>query len=115
MYNKQLTQQGALNYPSGLSDPASQATATTIADFTFIVNKNKTVASTAKHPARNPEALVYINKLTIAQSMNLQSPKVEALELKADYKIQFTADTASTQNAEKSIQTDRIAATYVTT
>ena len=34
----------AINYLSGLTDPSTEISATTVADYTFIVNKNKTVA-----------------------------------------------------------------------
>ena len=103
---------GALNYLSGLSDPASQVTATTIADFTFIVNKNKIVAkSTAKHPARNPEALVYIKQADYSSEYELTITKGGSTRTqKLTTKSSSQADTAATQNAEKSIQTDRIAA-----
>ena len=103
---------GALNYLSGLSDPASQVTATTIADFTFVVNKNKTVAkSTAKHPARNPEALIYIKQADYSSEYELTVTKGGSTRTqKLTTKSSSQADTAATQNAEKSIQTDRIAA-----
>ena len=102
---------GALNYLSGISDPASQVTATTIADFTFIVNKNKTVAkSTAKHPARNPEALVYIKQADYSSEYELTVTKGGSTRTqKLTTKSSSQADTAATQNAEQSIQTDRIA------
>ena len=103
---------GALNYLSGLSDPASQVTATTIADFTFIVNKNKVVAkSTATYPARNPEALVYIKQADYSSEYELSITKggVKRTQ-KLTTKSSSQADTAATQNAEQSIQTDRIAA-----
>lgn len=103
---------GALNYLSGISDPASQVTATTIADFTFIVNKNKTVAkSTAKHPARNPEALVYIKQADYSSEYELTVTKGGSTRTqKLTTKSSSQADTAATQTAEQSIQTDRIAA-----
>lgn len=103
---------GALNYLSGISDPASQVTATTIADFTFIVNKNKVVAkSTAKHPARNPEALVYIKQADYSSEYELTVTKGGSTRTqKLTTKSSSQADTAATQNAEQSIQTDRIAA-----
>lgn len=102
---------GALNYLSGISDPASQVTATTIADFTFIVNKNKVVAkSTAKHPARNPEALVYIKQADYSSEYELTITKGGSTRTqKLTTKSSSQADTAATQNAEQSIQTDRIA------
>jgi len=103
---------GALNYLSGISDPASQVTATTIADFTFIVNKNKIVAkSTAKHPARNPEALVYVKQADYSSEYELTVTKGgSARTQKLTTKSSSQADTAATQTAEQSIQTDRIAA-----
>jgi len=54
----------AINYLSGITDPASQITATTIADFTFIVNKTKTVAKNTSDlsAARPKEALFYVKQ-----------------------------------------------------
>ena len=43
------------------SSPSTAFSATTVADFTYLVNKNKTVAKDATvTTARNPEAMVYI-------------------------------------------------------
>tara|TARA_B100001989_G_scaffold41036_1_gene25269 strand:- start:1179 stop:3494 length:2316 start_codon:yes stop_codon:yes gene_type:complete len=55
---------GAISYLSGLTDPSKELTATTIADFTFIVNKNKVVAkdTTNKSPQRPEEALFYVRQ-----------------------------------------------------
>jgi len=54
----------AINYLSGITDPASQITATTIADYTFIVNKTKTVAKNTSDlsAARPKEALFYVKQ-----------------------------------------------------
>ena len=54
----------AINYLSGLTDPATEISATTVADYTFIVNKNKTVAkdTTNLTAARPPEALFYVKQ-----------------------------------------------------
>jgi len=51
----------AINYLSGLTDPSTQISATTIADYTFIVNKTKVVAKDTSNltPARPEEALFY--------------------------------------------------------
>ena len=50
----------AINYLAGLSDPAVDVSATTIADYTFIVNKQKTVAKgSATTPSRPTEAMFY--------------------------------------------------------
>ena len=62
-YGVERTVSGSASYLSGISDPARQLSATTVNDFTFIVNKNKTVAKmNGVSPSRNPEALVYIKK-----------------------------------------------------
>jgi hypothetical protein len=54
---------GNATYLAGLTNPAQQLTATSIADYTYIVNKNVTVQKRAdKSPKRNPEALVYVRQ-----------------------------------------------------
>ena len=51
----------AAAYLSGLTDPSTELSAVSIADTTFILNKNKVVAKdTTTSPARGPEALVYV-------------------------------------------------------
>lgn len=66
VFDKQGTQRtvtGDASYFTGLTNPAEQLTATSIADYTFIVNKNKTVTKrTDKTDSRNPEALVYVRQ-----------------------------------------------------
>ncbi len=53
----------ASSYVTGLTNPATELTAVTVADFTFLANRNKTVAKdTTTAPLRNPEGLVYIAK-----------------------------------------------------
>jgi len=59
----QRTVTGDASYFSGITDPINQLTATSIADYTFIVNKTKTVAKrAAKSEKRPPEALVYVRQ-----------------------------------------------------
>lgn len=54
---------GNAAYLAGLTNPAQQLTATSIADYTYIVNKNVTVQKRAdKSAKRNPEALVYVRQ-----------------------------------------------------
>lgn len=54
---------GNAAYLSGITDPRSQIGATTIADYTFILNKNKTVTQgTSLTPSRTPEALIYVKQ-----------------------------------------------------
>jgi hypothetical protein len=51
----------AINYLSGLTDPSTEISATTIADYTFIVNKTKVVAKDTSNltPSRPSEAMFY--------------------------------------------------------
>lgn len=50
-------------YLSGVTDPQSQIAALTVVDYTFIVNRNVTVAMGAStSPLRNPEAMIYIRQ-----------------------------------------------------
>lgn len=54
---------GDASYLAGLTSPSEQLTATSIADYTFIVNKTKTVQKrTDRSPTRNPEAMVYVRQ-----------------------------------------------------
>lgn len=54
----------AINYLSGLTDPATEISATTVADYTFIVNKNKTVTkdTTNLTASRPKEAMFYVKQ-----------------------------------------------------
>lgn len=54
----------AINYLSGLTDPSTQISATTIADYTFIVNKNTTVLKDTVNltSTRPTEAMVYVKQ-----------------------------------------------------
>ena len=54
---------GSATYLSGLTSPASELAATSVNDYTFLVNKNTTTATTSNVVAsRAPEALVYVKK-----------------------------------------------------
>ena len=54
----------AINYLSGLTNPSTQISATTIADYTFIVNKETTIAkdTTNLSAARPKEAMFYVKQ-----------------------------------------------------
>lgn len=54
----------AINYLSGLTDPATEISATTVADFTFIVNKTKVTAkdTTNLTASRPSEAMFYVKQ-----------------------------------------------------
>jgi hypothetical protein len=95
----------ATQYLSGLTDPATQITATTIADFTFIVNKTKKVKQgTETSPERPEEAMFYVKqgdyqtdyKITV----NFNGTNYTASKL--------TKDSANAGN-EEDIRTNKIA------
>lgn len=54
----------AINYLSGLTDPSTEISATTVADYTFIVNKNKVVAKDTVNltPTRPKEGMFYVKQ-----------------------------------------------------
>ena len=88
--------------------PDSAFTATTVADFTYLVNKNKVVAKgSTVTTARNPEALVYVRGGDYAN--------VYSIELKLASQSSFTevakVTTADSGHASKegNIATDKIA------
>lgn len=59
---KTVTAPNGLGYLSGLTAATDQVRALTVADYTFIVNRTKTVAATAAvFPTRPAEALVNVN------------------------------------------------------
>lgn len=59
---KTVTTPNGLGYLSGLTAPAEQVRTLTVADYTFIVNRTKTVAATtAVFPVRPAEALINVN------------------------------------------------------
>lgn len=107
---KTLTNNGT-NYLSGLTNPSTELTATTVADFTFLVNKTRTVAKTsATSPVRNPEALVHVAKADYMVTYTLNITKGGTTYTRAITTMASVQDsTAASTNAEQSIQTDRIA------
>ena len=101
----------AASYLSGLTNPSLELAAVSIADTTFIVNKNTTVAQgTATSPTRNPEALVYVRQADYSSTYRLKITKgstTETVEFATKSSTQDT--TAETQNAERGASTDLIA------
>ena len=50
-------------YLNGVTNPAQQIVATTVADYTFLLNKNKTVAKlSTKSPVTPKQALLYVKQ-----------------------------------------------------
>lgn len=107
---KSITNNGA-GYLSGLTNPRQQLTATTVADYTFLVNKTKVVAKTnTKSTSRTPEALLYVAKADYSVTYTFKITKggiVYTREITTKASTQDTTPNAAL--AEKSIQTDRIA------
>lgn len=100
----------AATYLSGITNYATDVSATTVNDYTFIVNKNETVArDTDLSGSRNPEALVYVKKGDYATDY-----KITVTKGSANYNAFYTTmnSTQSTdslvQQAENSVQTDYI-------
>jgi len=98
-------------YLSGLTDPSKELSAVSIADSTFIVNKNKVVAKgTARSPVRNPEALVYVRQADYASTYRLKLTKGGSTSTVEFATLSSTQDTtAATQAAERGASTDLIA------
>jgi len=101
----------ATSYLTGLTDPSLELAAVSIADVTFIVNKNTVVAQgTTTSPTRNPEALVYVRQADYASTYRLKLTKggsTSTVEFATKSSTQDT--TSATQNAERGASTDLIA------
>ena len=106
----------AASYLAGLSDPSKELSAVSIADTTFILNKNKVVAKdTTTSPARGPEALVYVKQADYSSTYRLKLTKgASTSTVEFATKSSTQASTALTQNAERGASTDLIA-TYLNT
>lgn len=107
----QRTVTGSLNYLNGLTNPAEQLAATTIADYTFLLNKNVVTEQHATTTSnRNPEALVYVKQgdytckyeISITIQGTTYTRSIETMG-------STQPDDATAREAERSIQTDRIA------
>jgi hypothetical protein len=104
------TVNNATTYLSGLTNPKKELAATTIADYTFLVNKNVVTAKAATTAAsRNKEALVYLKNSDYSCKYEVQITK-DGLTYTRSIETMGSAqgDNATTRQAETSIQTDRI-------
>lgn len=101
----------AASYLTGLTDPSLELAAVSIADVTFIVNKNKVVAQgTTTSPTRNPEALVYVRQADYASTYRLKLTKGGSTSTVEFATKSSTQDsTSATQAAERGASTDLIA------
>lgn len=101
----------APTYLSGLTDPSQELSAVSIADSTFIINKNVTVAQgTTTSATRTPEALVYVRQADYASTYRLKITKgASTSTVEFATKSSTQASTTDTQNAERGASTDLIA------
>lgn len=101
----------APTYLSGLTNPNEELSAVSIADATFIINKNTVVAKAATlSPSRNPEALVYVKQADYASTYRLKITKgASTSTVEFATKSSTQASTGDTQNAERGASTDLIA------
>ena len=101
----------ASSYLNGLTNPSKELAAVSIADSTFIVNKNTTVAKgTATSSTRNPEALVYVKNADYSSTYRLKVTKgANTSTVEFATKSSTQTSTSLTQNAERGASTDIIA------
>ncbi len=101
----------ASSYLNGLTDPSQELAAVSIADATFIVNKNTTVAKAATtSPTRNPEALVYVKQADYSSTYRLVITKGSSTStVEFATKSSTQSSTGAAQNAERGASTDIIA------
>jgi len=101
----------ASSYLNGLTNPSLELAAVSIADVTFIVNKNTVVAKgTTTSPTRTPEALVYVRQADYSSTYQLTITKGASTSTVEFATKSSTQDTTSaTQNAERGASTDLIA------
>ena len=101
----------ASSYLTGLTNPKKELAAVSIADNTFIVNKNTTVAKdTTTSATRNPEALVYVKNADYSSTYRLKVTKGGTTKTVEFATKSSTQDnTTNTQNAERGASTDLIA------
>ena len=101
----------AASYLAGLTDPSKELAAVSIADSTFIVNKNTVVAKgSATATTRNPEALVFVKQADYSSTYRVKLTKgVNTSTVEFATKSSTQSSTALTQDAERGASTDLIA------
>lgn len=102
---------GSAAYLAGLTNPSQEVAATTVADYTFVLNKNTVVAKDAAVSSSRPnEALLYVKQGDYRVQYTVRITKGGTVYTRSIETMSSTQDsTAATSNAERSIQTDRIA------
>ena len=101
----------ASSYLTGLTNPNKELAAVSIADSTFIVNKNTVVAKDSTvSSTRNPEALVYVKNADYSSTYRLKITKgANTSTVEFATKSSTQSSTSLTQNAERGASTDLIA------
>lgn len=101
-------------YINNLSNPKEDLAAVSIADFTYIVNKTKTIAKlSTKTAAIRKEGLVYVKDCDYSSTFRIEISKAgdtRYLEFKTRSATQ--ADTATVQLVEKGTNTDVISSHF---
>jgi len=102
---------GDASYLNNLTNPSEELAATTIADFTFLINKNITVAKdSALSSTRQKEALVYVKQGDYRTKYTVKITKGGTVYTRSIETMSSTqTEVSDTSNAERSIQTDRLA------
>jgi len=95
---------GSATYLSGLTNPSKELTATSIADYTFIVNKNTTVLKdTTTSTVRPDEALVYCKQGDYETTYS-----VTIYYNGTSYTASYTTQDSSVASNQASVKTDNI-------
>jgi len=91
-------------------NPNTAFTATTVADFTYLVNKNKVVAkSSTVTSARNPEALVYVRGGDYATTYSIEIDPAGGDNYTEVAKVTTSDSSTASDKKEANIATDKIA------
>lgn len=101
----------ASSYLSGMTDPSKELAAVSIADATFLINKNTVAAKgSTTAPTRNPDALVYVKQADYSSTYRLTITKGSSTStVEFATKASTQDNTTDTQNAERGASTDLIA------
>ena len=104
------TVSGSAAYLSGLTSPATELAATTVNDFTFILNKSTTANTNVNlSVSRPPEALVYVKKGEYSTTYNITITKGGASYASTYTTSSSTQDSTSAANsAELTTRTTNI-------
>lgn len=102
---------GNAAYLSGLTNPSQELTATSVADYTFIVNKNRVVQKRAdRSAARNPEGMVYVRQGDYLTDYRITiSWKANAAANTSTVTVAKTTLDASVSANQQDVKTNKIA------